>query len=114
MLAGRAAGDADCALAFDVFVHRLRREIGAMTASRGGLDLLVMTGGIGEHSAEVRAAGWPVPGLPRRRARPGRQRRGHRRRRHQPAGAAVRTVVVTASEETEIARETRQLLGGGR
>ena len=29
-------------------------------------------------------------------------------------GARVRTVVVTASEESEIARGTRQLLGGGR
>ena len=39
VLAGRARGDADCSLAFDVFVHRLRRDIGAMTASAGGLDV---------------------------------------------------------------------------
>src|SRR5688500_13653610 len=37
VLAGRAAGDAACALAFDVYVHRLVREIAAMTASTGGL-----------------------------------------------------------------------------
>ena len=50
VLAGRAAGDADCALAFDVYVHRLAREIAAMTAATGGLDLLVLTGGVGEHA----------------------------------------------------------------
>ena len=55
VLAGRADGDEDCALAFDVFVHQLCREIAAMTAAIGGLDVLVMTGGIGEHSPLVRA-----------------------------------------------------------
>jgi acetate kinase len=43
-------------LAFDIFVHRLVVEIGAMAASLGGLDLLVFTAGIGENSPEVRAA----------------------------------------------------------
>jgi len=52
----RAAGDADATLAFDVYVHRLVREAGAMAAATGGLDLLVFTGGIGEHAPELRAA----------------------------------------------------------
>lgn len=56
VLAARAAGDDRAVLAFDVFVHRLRREIAAMTAALGGIDALVFTGGIGEHVAEVRAA----------------------------------------------------------
>ncbi len=43
-------------LAFDIFVHRLTSGIGAMAAALGGLDALVFTGGIGEHSPEVRAA----------------------------------------------------------
>ncbi|HEX2301352.1 MAG TPA: acetate/propionate family kinase, partial [Pseudonocardiaceae bacterium] len=54
LLAGRTEGVPDCTLAFDVFVHRLCREIAAMTAVVGGLDVLVLTGGIGEHSPEVR------------------------------------------------------------
>src|SRR5680860_348646 len=54
VLAARRDDDADASLAFDVFIHRLRRDIGAMTASAGGLDLLVFTGGIGEHQPEVR------------------------------------------------------------
>jgi acetate kinase len=43
-------------LAFDLFIHRLRSNIGAMLASLGGLDALIFTGGIGENSAAVRAA----------------------------------------------------------
>jgi acetate kinase len=43
-------------LAFDIFIHRLCAYIAAMAASLHGLDVLVFTGGIGENSAEVRAA----------------------------------------------------------
>jgi acetate kinase len=43
-------------LAYDIFVHRLRKEIGAMVAVLGGLDVLVFTAGIGENSADVRVA----------------------------------------------------------
>jgi acetate kinase len=52
------AGDksARAKLAFDIFVHRLRSEIGAMVASLGGLDVLVFTAGIGENSGDVRGA----------------------------------------------------------
>ena len=38
------------ALALDVYVHRLRAAIAAMTAAMGGLDVLVFTGGVGEHA----------------------------------------------------------------
>ncbi len=43
-------------LAFDVFTHRLCREIGGMLASLGGVDALVFTAGIGENSPQVRAS----------------------------------------------------------
>ncbi len=43
-------------LAFDIYVHRLRSGIGAMAAVLGGIDGLVFSAGVGEHSAEVRAA----------------------------------------------------------
>ncbi|HEY1738903.1 MAG TPA: acetate/propionate family kinase, partial [Acidimicrobiia bacterium] len=52
----RSDGDADATLAFDVYCHALRRALGAMTAVLGGTDLIVFTGGVGEHAAEVRAA----------------------------------------------------------
>jgi acetate kinase len=43
-------------LAIEVFVYRLVREIGSLAAALGGLDALVFTAGIGEHSARVRQA----------------------------------------------------------
>jgi acetate kinase len=50
-----ASGHAGARLAREVFVHRLRQLIGAMAASLGGVDALVFTAGIGEHSATLRA-----------------------------------------------------------
>lgn len=41
--------------AIDLFVYRAVRELGALVAVAGGLDALVFTGGIGEHSHEIRA-----------------------------------------------------------
>ena len=55
-MARREQGDADAALAFDVTVHRIRKYVGAYAAVLGRLDALVFTGGIGEHSAPLRAA----------------------------------------------------------
>lgn len=56
VLAAIGKGNARAKLAFDMFVHRLAASIAAMAASLAGLDVLVFTAGIGEHSAEVRAA----------------------------------------------------------
>ena len=50
------AGDRRASLAVRIFAHRARQAIGAMTATLGKVDALVFTGGIGEHSAPVRAA----------------------------------------------------------
>ena len=41
--------------AVDYFVEQCRRELGGLAANLGGLDALVLTGGIGEHATEVRA-----------------------------------------------------------
>jgi acetate kinase len=49
-----AAGTKEAAEAIDYFVFRIRRETGALAAVLGGLDALVFTGGIGEHSRLVR------------------------------------------------------------
>jgi acetate kinase len=56
ILAARAAGDTRAALAFDLYVERLREGIGAMAAALAGIDALVFTGGVGEHTPEVRAS----------------------------------------------------------
>jgi acetate kinase len=54
ILAALASGDARARLAFDVYMHRLTRETGAMLAALGGMDALVFTGGIGENCPPVR------------------------------------------------------------
>ena len=51
LLASEAPG---ARLAVDYFVYRAAQEIGALAATLGGLDALVFTAGIGEHSAEIR------------------------------------------------------------
>jgi acetate kinase len=48
--------DRAAALAVDVFCHTARKFVGALAASLGGMETLIFTGGIGEHSSEVRAA----------------------------------------------------------
>lgn len=55
IIAGMQAGNPRARLAFEIFVHRLQSNIGAMIAVLGGLDALVFTAGIGENSPEVRA-----------------------------------------------------------
>jgi acetate kinase len=47
-------GDADCALALSIYTQRLRKYLGAYAAVLGGVDVIVFTGGVGEHSATVR------------------------------------------------------------
>jgi acetate kinase len=49
-------GNQRAKLAFDLYIHRLRGQIGAMLAALGGLDVLVFTAGVGENSPMVRAA----------------------------------------------------------
>jgi acetate kinase len=50
-----ASDDARAQEAIDLFVYRAGREIGSLAAALGGLDALIFTGGIGEHSAVIRA-----------------------------------------------------------
>jgi acetate kinase len=101
-----AAGDSDCALALEVFTTDVATAVAGYTAVLGGLDTLVFTGGIGEHSAPVRAAvtrrlahlgvvmdvDAPAPGDV------------------SAAGASVRTLVVTADEELVMDRQAKQVL----
>src|SRR5205823_1514855 len=66
VLAAAEAGAERAGLAYAMFVHSLVRTVGAMAAVLGGLDALVFTGGIGEHSPRVRrevAAAFAYAGL---------------------------------------------------
>jgi acetate kinase len=101
--------DATARLAIDVYVHRLRASIAAMAAAIGGLDVLVFTGGVGEHAPAIRAAaaeglrflGVGLDGERNAAASADADITG-------PA-AAVSTLVVTSREDREIARQVRAL-----
>lgn len=54
-LLARASGDARAEHAVEAFAYGVKKAIGSFVAALGGLDLLVFTGGIGEHAAPVRA-----------------------------------------------------------
>ena len=54
-LIGRRATDPRAAEAVQLFCYRAKQYLGSLTAALGGLDTLVFSGGIGEHSAEARA-----------------------------------------------------------
>lgn len=54
LLEAEAAGDADAALALDMFCHRVRARVGAYLAVLGGADAVIFGGGIGEHAPPVR------------------------------------------------------------
>lgn len=113
VIAGTIRGDGEAELAFDVYIHRLRREIGGMAAALDRFDVLVFTGGVGEHQPLVRDAA--ATGL-----------------RHfgvaidhdlnlgastdsqiSRADATVKTLVIEAREDLEIATQVRRLLLGG-
>ncbi len=64
--AAAGAGHSGAQLAVAVFLHRLRREIGAMAASLGGVDQIALSGGIGSHDDQLleelqRSMGWLGP-----------------------------------------------------
>ena len=92
-------------LAFDIFVHRLQLEIGAMAASLSGVDVLVFTAGIGENSAEVRLVASEKLGFL------GIQLDGARNSAAKPdaeissTDSKVRVLVIRAQEDWAIARE---------
>jgi acetate kinase len=49
-----ASDDPRARQAVDLFVYRIRRELGSLAAALGGIDAIVFTGGIGENAAAIR------------------------------------------------------------
>ena len=54
ILAGHKAGIERCSHAFKMFAHRVKKYIGSYAAIMNGVDIIVMTGGIGENACEMR------------------------------------------------------------
>lgn len=104
------AGDDDAELAFDVYVHRLRGLIASMAAAMGGLDALVFTGGVGENSSPVRAA--TVAGLRFLGIEIGTTLNASLAPDNDISapGARIRTLVIKAHEDIEVARDVRRVL----
>ena len=112
LLAARAEGDEVASLAVEVYLHRLRAKVAAMAAAAGGIDVLVFTGGVGEHAAAVRAGAagglaWLGVELDpaANAAADGDAVIG-------AAGVAVTTLVVTSREELVVAAGCEEALGG--
>ncbi|MFY1678912.1 acetate/propionate family kinase [Streptomyces sp. WMMC905] len=107
------AGDERARLAFDIYVHRLRKYIGAYAAVLGRVDVVAFTAGVGENAAPVREAavagleGWGLAVDADLNAAP-----GDRPRLISPAGAGVAVAVVPTEEEWEIAAQTYALVIG--
>lgn len=102
-------GDQQATGAMAVYTHHLRAQIAAMAAAMGGLDALAFCGGVGEHAALVRAQaldGLAFMGV----AIDARRNAGRGDRDITAPGADVRTLVVAAREDLEIARQVHALL----
>lgn len=110
VLAAADAGDDEAALAVAVYVRSLRAHAAAMVAALGGVDALMITGGVGERAARIRAelaAGLGHVGVAVDEQRnAGLEGEGE----ISADDAAVRTFVVTAREDLEIARQARLVL----
>jgi acetate kinase len=107
-------GDADAQLAMDVFAYRAAKAVGGLAVALGRLDAVVFTGGIGERGPETRRdilGHLEVLGLhvdDDANADHGRRTNGRISREEAPVA-----LVVPTDEELVIARDTRDLAGGG-
>jgi len=104
----QASADPAAKAAIDLFIYRIGRELGSLAAALRGLDAIVFTGGIGEHSASVRErvcrdAAWLGVDLDRR----ANEANGPRL---STAASRVAAWAIPTDEELMIARHTRHLL----
>jgi acetate kinase len=107
VLARAAAGDSRASLAREVYLHRLRASV---TAALGGLDVLVFISGVGENSAEIRSRAMAGLGFLGVREDASRNADGTGDREIGAAGAPVRSLVIAAREDLDIARQVRHVL----
>jgi acetate kinase len=105
-----AASQPDAQLAIDMFCYSVRKQVAAMTAALDGIDLLVFTGGIGEHDAQVRAnicggLSWLGIGLDS-------ARNGSPDKPISTSGSRCQVRVLPARENEQIARHAWRLAAG--
>jgi acetate kinase len=110
VLASEASGDDRARTAVAIYLHRLRAGIAAMAAALEGLDVLVFTGGIGEHAPAIRAraaAGLTFLGVAIDK---GGNEVAIPDAEITAGSGPVRTFVIAAREDLQIARDVRQVL----
>ena len=110
ILAAIGRGHERAKLAFDIYVHRLRAAIAAMAAAMGGMDVLVFTAGVGENSAEVRAAACDGLDFLGVRLDACKNARPNLDADVSSASSRVRVLVIRAEEDWAIAKECWKLL----
>ena len=110
ILAAIGRGHERAKLAFDIYVHRLRAAIAAMAAAMGGMDVLVFTAGVGENSAEVRAAACDGLDFLGVRLDACKNARPNLDADVSTANSRVRVLVIRAEEDWAIAKECWKLL----
>jgi acetate kinase len=100
------SGDSSAQLGYDVFIHRLRKYIGAYLAVLGRTDVVSFTAGVGENAAAVRLdalrglAGLGIDIDEQRNAQPARGAR-----RISTDGSPIVVLVIPTNEELAIARD---------
>jgi acetate kinase len=102
-------GDAAAQLAFDIYIHRLRKYIGAYTAVLGRVDAIAFTAGVGENAPAVREAalrGLQPLGIEIDAVR--NAARGSTARLVSASSSRVAVAVVPTNEELQIARDAYQ------
>ncbi len=105
-----AQGDDRAQLALAMFIHSLRRHIGAMFASLGGADAIVFTAGIGENSPPIwqaACAGWEGLGIQLDTAK---LQRSNSDQDIAAADSKVRVWVIHTQEEWAIAQDCQAIL----
>ena len=105
----RAPDDPRAAEAVDLFCYQIRKQIGAYAGALGGLDVLVFSGGIGEHSAEIRARSCEGLGFLGVELDPARNDAGAPRISTDSGRVAVRAI--PTDEARMLARSTARILG---
>ena len=103
-----SASNADARLAVQMFCYSVRKQLAAMTAALEGVDLIVFTGGIGEHDAQIRAT--ICAGLSWMGVRLDDERNRSAQNPISGPGSHCEVQVLAAQEEEQIARHTWALL----
>jgi acetate kinase len=102
--------DDDARLALDVYCHRLAGAVASMATAARGLDAVVFTGGVGENAAPIRAAVADRLGFLGMEVDRERNAAGMPDTDVSAPGAPVRTLIVAAREDVEMARGARAAL----